>query len=178
MNKSTTRISNIRCRPTHSNSFSLTISLTGPIPEKLDYLKELNVVRDIVAAFGLKFRQKLKIVTTRIVSRLKTISIIVLEVEKIIPNFEDLPFFGLNHTGNSDISKKLRATNFTDAAIVAAEFAITNQLAGVTAFYKQGNHEGMVCIVNTNIYQKLSSSDKRVEKFIGTTKCLLLKGFY
>ena len=176
--KENRQISNIKCQLLQPNTFCLTLTLKGGMPEKVDYLKDLKQVRDVIEAFGLKFWEKLVIVETRIAGQVKKFIKLVLTIEKTIPAYEELPFFCLNHKGDSDTSKKLRATNLTDASIVAAEYAVKNDLAAVTAFYTQGNHEGMVRIVNFNIYKKLARADRKVEKFIGKTGCLLLKGFY
>lgn len=178
MNNNKGTISYIRCQQVEPGTFSLTVDLKGGMPEKLDYLKDLQQIKDTLSAFGLRFWEKLLVIETKVVRQFEKFVKIVLTVKKTVPVFEELPFFGINHTGSNEISKKLQKTNFVDAAIIAAEYAIANQLAGVTAFYKQGDHQGMVCIVNTHVYKKLSSTDRKVDRFIGTTRCMLLKGHY
>jgi hypothetical protein len=113
------------------------------------------------------------------------------EVEKTVDNFkkviitlrretvplEKITFHHIKHTDEGEIGLKLQKTNRIDAAIVAAEHAVENDLPVVIACYMQGGSRGWVKVLNYRIYKRgINPGDKKLfERFVGKTGCLLYR---
>lgn len=139
-------------------------------------IQKINQVAGIIGTLGVRCHEKLVFDPIEVIERKKKTSHIVLPFKKMVLPFEELPFTLLSHCSD-EFQKELTGIERTEAAFVGARYAVEREHPAVKViFFKQNSQEGVLRVLNYNLYKKISPADtKRIEKFIGTTGCLLMK---
>lgn len=153
---------------------SLKINVRGKMPENpIEVVKNFEQVKDVISTLALRMWERLTFTKADIVKQKRDIYQISIATKKEVIPIEDLPSAGISYTDPG----RTNLTNRIDAAILAAEHAVENDLPLVVARYKQGQYEGLVKVLNYNLYKKgINPGNTKVfEKFVNKTGCLLFK---
>lgn len=157
----------------------LKVNLRGYIPNEItkDFLLNFREVSDVICTLAKKSWETIRIIKTEIVQKIKNFAQIVLTLKKEPVSFSQLEFHSLSYKGTLEISDKLKKTNSFDASILAANYAVQNELPAVVITFLENGEQKSVRIINYNIYKKdIRPGDNRIFiKYILKTGCLLMK---